>query len=152
MRLFLLCLLLCLPACAQDTAKLKRDLNGFFKRMTAMESRLTAVKRPADKAPTSAFEAVDDQLVALEKDWNTLLRELKAWGSRNIPPTGLPGVGQLYNQLLATAEAFGSWMGARRNWAIAGAAQDIKTLAANEAKVGKDYQALRDALAVELKK
>jgi hypothetical protein len=153
MRILILCLLVCLPAAAQDTAKLKRDLNGFLKRLTAMESRVTALKRPTEKKPKDeVWYALDDQAEALDKEVGILLRDLKSWGAKNIPPQGLPGVGQPYNALVTAIESFATWLGARRSWAIAGAAQNIGQLAANEAKAGRDDQAQRDAVAAELKK
>ncbi len=148
MRILIVLLCLSLPALADQ----KKDLQAFLKRMTAFEGRISAIKRPPEKSPPSAFEPVETALTRAESEQGTLMKDMTAWGARNMGPGKIaPELGNAYNEMLRCLESQVRWMSARHTWAMAGSALDIKGLAARDAAAEKEYRVARDAVGTLLK-
>lgn len=148
MRILLILLCLSLPALADQ----KKDLQAFFKRMTAFEGRISAIKRPPEKSPPSAFEPVETALTRAESEQGALLKDLTTWGAKNMGTGKIaPELGNAYNEMLRCLEAQTRWMSARHTWAMAGSALDLKAMAARDAAAEKEYIAARDAVGTLLK-
>ncbi len=150
----LVLLSLALPALGQDDPKLKKELQQLFGRLTALETRLNALKKHEKTSDFRGDEAVwqaqDAQVEALKKDCNTLSRDLRQVGSK-LPPQG-SSLGPVYGNLSRAVDNFDAWLRAQGSYLFLGKGSDLKAAEAGVARLQAEYRSVRDQVAASLKK
>lgn len=145
---------LALPALGQDDPKLKKELQQLFGRLTALETRVNALKKHEKtsdfRGDEATWQAQDAQVEALKKDFNTLSADLRQF-SNKLPPQG-SSLGPVYGNLSKALDAFGSWMQAHGSYLFLGKGSDLKAAQANVSKLWEEYRRARDSVAASLKK